>query len=367
MVELLHTHLNIQIEVLSPVHVGDGQELLRDIDYVVHGGRTYVVHQEKLLEQFLSDDDKFDDKLLGQPISQLLQHHDYENPELFRYILPGKPKNRPIRSHVKTVYNQPYIPGSTIKGLLRTMYIWGRLTAKRQAPDVDRLSRSRSWAAQPIERDIMGRNPNEDVFRAIHISDSEIVSDNPLQHLAVHSVNIYPTGQGRQRGVVVDVEALKPYTVLEARMSIEEYGFTNVQAQQRLGHWKSHRKRIERIAQYGQAFAGIRLADEWEYLQGREGAGVLRSFYKELIDIHNGLGANQFLAQIGWGAGWSSKTLNDLLTTDKKVFARLVHNYRLTRNARNFKPGTLFPKSRHVVEQNARPVRPMGWVKVTIS
>src|SRR5690606_9946154 len=119
------THLEMTVQVLSPVHVGDGSELLRNIDYVVHQGRTWVVNQDALLERFIDAEGAFDRQLLGRPVSELLRPDDFSNSELFRYAMPGVPTNRPLRSHIKDVFGHPYLPGSTLKGLLRTVMVRG--------------------------------------------------------------------------------------------------------------------------------------------------------------------------------------------------------------------------------------------------
>jgi CRISPR-associated protein Csm5 len=358
----LHTHHSVTVEVLSPVHIGDGSELLRDIDYVTHRGQTYVVNQDALLDYVLGENQQFDDRLLGRPVSELLNHEDFEKPELFRYRMAGEPQNRPIRAQIKDVYGRPYLPGSTLKGLLRTMYVWGWFAARKQAPDMSRLGKSRSWAAQPLERDVMGGNPNEDLFRAVQIGDSDPVG---LDRLRVTPVSIYPTSQRGGGGVVVDVEALREGTTFESRFSIEEYGFRDPRAAKRLG-WEGKRRGLDRIAQFGRVFGGRRLAEEIDYFRARRDTSSVLNFYSRLVQIHEQLEEGQFLAQLGWGAGWNSKTLNDLLTTNEREFARLVQDYRLTRFWQDFHPGEAFPASRHLA-QRGETLLPVGWVKVTVA
>lgn len=350
----LHTHYDVTVEVLSPMHIGDGSELLREIDYVTQGGCTWVVDQNALLERTLGSGDRFDDALLGRPISELLQSEDYTSGEVFRYRMPGVPTNRPLRSHIKDVYGRPYLPGSTLKGLLRTMFIWGCYASRRESPDLRYLGKSRSWAGQPVEREVMGGNPNEDLFRAVHVSDSEPVD---LDRMRVASVSIYPTGKQDRVGVVVDVEAVREETVFTSRLSIEEYGFTNAEAARQLG-WEGKRELLDQLTRFGKVFSARRLAQEIKYYQDKQGPKAVLNFYSRLVQIHESLAKGQFLAQIGWGAGWNSKTLNDLITVDENRFASLVREYRLSRFSQRYSPGDLFPNSRHIA------LRPMGWVTV---
>ncbi len=360
--ERLHTHAQITVRVLSPVHIGDGHELLRDLDYVTTEQRTWVVNQDRLFDHILGDAEDFSDAMLGRPISELLAPQDYSNPELFRYVLAGTPVNRPIRSHIKTVEGRPYLPGSTLKGLLRTVFLWGAYHRRKQTPDLRKLGRSRSWAAQAIEREILGGNPNEDVFRAVHVTDSNSVD---AKQLRVAPVSVYPTGKDGKVGVIIDTEALREETEFTARLSIEEYGFQE-SLTARLPKWGGLRRELDRLPKTGRALAGQRLNEEITYFQAKGGPKQVLSFYAQLVKLHEGLEKNQFLAQIGWGTGWNSKTLNDLLTGDPVRFAEIVRDYRLSRFSESFKPGYRFPASRHVFRWNDNPVRPMGWVLVTV-
>lgn len=357
----LHTHHTVTVEVISPVHIGDGSELLRDIDYVTYRGQTYVVNQNVLLDYVLGENLVFDNRLVGRPVSELLSREDFETSELFRYRMAGEPQNRPLGSQIKDVYGRPYLPGSTLKGLFRTMYIWGWFAAHKQTPDMSRLGKSRSWAGLPLERDVMGGNPNEDIFRSVHISDSDPVS---LDRLRVTPVSVYPTSQRSGSGVVVDVEALREGTTFVSRFSIEEYGFRDPRATERLG-WQGKRRWLDRLAQFGRVFGGRRLAEEIDYFQALRDMSPVLNFYSRLVQIHEQLTEGQFLAQIGWGAGWNSKTLNDLLTTNEREFAKLVKAYRLTRLSEEFDPGKTFPASRHLA-QRGETLLPIGWVIITI-
>jgi len=117
----------------------------------------------------------------------------------------------------------------------------------------------------------------------------------------------------------------------------------------------------------GLAHARQRLLTEAEYFKGRGGpSGALR-FYDELVNRLLNLPEDTFLLQVGWGAGWESKTLgSSLLRQDDGQFERLLSKYRMTKE-QNRRPGDPFPRSRHLALVNGRPALPMGWVEVCIT
>ncbi|MBZ0279421.1 MAG: type III-A CRISPR-associated RAMP protein Csm5 [Anaerolineae bacterium] len=354
----------LQIEALTPIHIGDGRELTLNIDFVKWRGTTYILNLDRFAQWAYERDSST--QWMSQKPGDVLSGNltEMETANLYDYQLPGEPTHNKLRSFVKTVYAEPYLPGSSIKGLLRTIFVWGLYAARNRKPDLSRLNRNRSWAAQTVERDVMGANPNVDLFRAVHISDSQPLG---LEALRVRSVDIYPTARQTQGGgIVVDVEVLREGITAQAKFHLDEYGFKD--AARELG-WagKANWLAPGNLVALGKAFAEIRLKQEMDYFRPGEDVKTVRGFYRQLIDTYNQLGENQFIAQIGWGTGWNSKTFNTLLTEDRRNFVRLVRDYRMTRNSSSFDEETPFPKSRQLVRQQGIPVRPMGWVRVTVT
>lgn len=358
----LQTHYSVQLEVLSPVHIGNGQRLERGIDYITRNERTFVLNIDRFTH-WAYDAQASERWMTLKPGEVLEDVRDLDGLDVFRYVMRGVPETKDLRAHIKTVYGNPYIPGSSLKGMLRTIFVWGLYAARGRTPDLTRLGKSRSWAGQPVERAVMGRDPNTDLFRAFQVRDSR-----PLERdtLIVRSVDVYPTA-ARGGGVVVNVEALREGTQIETRITVDHYGFSSIAARELNWEKKGNWVLADRIVPLARAFAEERIRQELKFYENREDARTVRDFYRGILaDRLRGLEDNQFIAQLGWGGGWNSKTLNNLLLADQQQFARIVRDYRLTRKSNDFKPGTVFPKSRQLVRRESRPVRSMGWVLVTL-
>jgi CRISPR-associated protein Csm5 len=354
----------LTVETLTSLHIGDGREYLLNVDFVRSDNSTYVLNLDRFARWAYDQNSESTSWMTLKPGEILAKNEgELETNHLYDYKLSGVPVNNRLRSFVKTVYAEPYLPGSSIKGMLRTIFIWGLYAARNRKPDLTRLSKNRSWAGQSVERDVMGANPNLDLFRALHVSDSSPLG---LEALRVRSVDVYPTSRGRNQGVVVDIESLLEGRIAKSTLTLDQYGFGDLAADE-LG-WKGKDRWLtaENLVMLGKAFAEQRLRQEVEYFRSAEDAKTVRGYYRQLVDSFNQLGENQFIAQIGWGTSWSSKTLNTLLTQDRRAFVRLVKDYRLTRFPDRFTEETPFPKSRQLVRQQEIPVRPMGWVKVTV-
>jgi len=367
----LHTKLALEVEVLSPLHIDSGRVLRLDYDLVAHDGRTYRVDEDTLLERSLlkaeeAGAEEVNRLLMGRPAAELLEEADFEDPQAgpFRYVLEGTPGKREgeVGEQVKDVYGRLYLPGSSLKGALRTILAWGIYEVEKRKPRLDRLGRSRSWAAQPLERDLFGHNPNTDWLRALQVGDSEPLPAS--DYLTLRTVRVYPTAGSGGPGLDVDVEAVRQGTVFRTRITVEDYGFASPQAAA-LG-WRGKRRWIKQLPLLGKRHAQQRLLAETAYFKGHGGPpGALR-FYdglvKRLLDLPN----NALLLQVGWGAGWESKTLgSDMLRQDDRQFEHLLATYRMTKE-RNRRPGDPFPRSRHLALVGGRPTLPMGWVEVRI-
>jgi len=363
----LHTRIEVKVELLSPLHIGTGTELLLDYDLVPHGGHTYRVNEEALLEHALVEAEAagaaaVNQLLAGRPAAELLTEADFADPHspLFRYVMPGTPFTKTagakVQEQIKDVHDRLYLPGSSLKGALRTVLAWGIYANQKRKPDLARLGRSRSWAAQDLERNLFGRDPNHDWLRAMHMEDSQAL--DPNGHLTLRTVQVYPAD------LPIDVETVEQGTVFRAAITVDEYGFQEQMARQ-LG-WQGKRQWIERLPKLAKSHARQRLLAEAEYFKAKGGPTGAMRFYDDLIHTWSELAENELIVQLGWGAGWESKTLGSgLLRTDDRAFERLLDQYRMTKGRR--RPGDPFPKSRHLVlDRHARPAEPLGWVRVRL-
>ena len=372
------------IEILSPLHIGTGTALLQDVDWIQQGNSLYVADQDRLLETVLErvqanrqgDDADAIRAITGMNLSDLRQagwltRDDFgAGSPLFRYSLRGKPAMNQVAEQIKDVYGRPYLPGSSLKGALRTVLAVGG--ASVQKADLSRPGRSRSWAAQPIEREIFGPDPHHDLLRALQVSDSQSIAEGAPLELA--RVNVFPTAQqtsyGRSQGLDLDVEALRKGMRLTATVKLDGSLFGDdtpwgryVESELSFGKRQNW---LLSLPQWARTIAGRRLATEADFYGGKRDGDAARGFCLRLAAVWNGLQENEFLLQVGWGTGWQSKTFGTLLQQDPRAFEGLVRKYNLSSQDRKRKAGQPFPKSRKLVRRGEKAVEPLGWVKVTL-
>jgi len=302
-------------------------------------------------------------------------------PGLLRYSCTGRPEVKSEMSEILACVKDPadrlYLPGSTLKGALRTVLAWA-LAPKRAAQVLAQFAdaEDKRKAAAAIERNIFyGRKQGDsrrvshdllrDVMRTVHLSDTQPVRQNPL----LAQVRVFP------KGSPMTVEAAPVGVTFTAVLQIEQYPFTGQIARSVIdfGDW-AQQLQPARLAELGRQRARVLIEGERAYFQQRpepEAAAIAR-FYAGLAERLAELeGTNAFLLPIGWGAGWRSKTLDNLLREGNRetIFVQAVHRYNLKldqQRSQRFRAGDRFPATRKLVMQNGQPWLPLGWVCLTI-
>lgn len=362
-----YTLYDVSVSTLTPLHIGSGVELLHGYDYAIHRGRTWRIDEAALLDAQEVDDPRLAERLAQTPPAQLLQPSDFrEGSPFFRYAIQGAPRSAAegaqLREQLKDPYDRPYLPGSSLKGALRTVLAWQLWRARRLQPDVRQLQRRREWAGSGFEKSLFGRGPNYDLLRALQVSDSA-----PLDASCLMIANVRVQNRGGSQGAPVEVEAVRPDTTFRLTLKVDRRLFSPwAQRAELPAQGEAQLAGLPRLAQ---EYAAGRVARELAWFGQTTGNTPIVQFYQQLRGAR--LGPNRFLLQIGWGAGWESKTFGSHLQADDALMDRIVHDYRLARGQR--RPGDPFPKSRRVAVAFRRsadgrileqPAPPMGWCLV---
>lgn len=242
--------MQLRLYTLSPLHIGTGENLA-PLDYVAHNEVFYRIDQEELIEliksQFENGRRLFSNWISEQYAAMRDLRDNREQSQLANQInayafFKAQGKERAFlqylsgREGIRVIYDddirdrqrgqavvalgqvreaarsagKPYLPGSSIKGALRTALLYAYLTDYADAERIrklvdmrlqDRRSRKENFA-KPLEEEVFfcdyfdgikGRNRSGeaqmDLMRAVSISDAALQGDD--RHLEVAKVNIY--------------------------------------------------------------------------------------------------------------------------------------------------------------------------------
>ena len=367
---LHYTLYDVTVTTLTPLHIGTGRDLLLDFDYVLHDGRTWRIDEDALLEAKWEGGGGSHDKILqNRPPAELLDERTDFAPDSpwFRYVMQGQPRARgtgsQLREQIKDAQAQPYLPGSSLKGALRTALAWHGWEALGLRPQKSNLGRSAKWAGQQYERDIFGRDPNHDLMRALQVGDSSPGAADSL--MLVNAKVITRGGEGSP----IEVEAVRPDTAFRLTVKLDEALFTPW-AEQRGVRFGDRADWLRGLVDIVRAHTADRIRREAAWFVQRRGAEQARDLYGQLSRARPPKGG--FLLQLGWGGGWGSKTLGSRLSQNEDFLEGIIKDYRMARGKQRH-PGDPFPKSRRTAVSLVRSKDgrsgetislPLGWVLV---
>lgn len=389
---------NITIKTVSPVHVGGKTQELTPMEAVVTGGNCYVVDETLLGAELLAK--KRLDSLafeisrqgprfeLGGYLKGLgfLNKNFLDKVSIYRCQTPLTKTPGRLRPFVRDAYGQPFAPGSSIKGFIRTAIMYSilkkmksqqshqfelfvesikrKLNEYLRAEDWQRSkpafkdSIKRNMAAQ-IENELMqkfnlpvpvsgGRGPtgpNRDFMRVLKVSDSTALSKEALTLQEVQILSLTGTGKEVYLKTPLYAEVIPPGAELSFSVTLDE-PLLETFARQNKGNvpFESLRDVMQMIEDFARDIWGYE-KDYWQKLTG-PGVRNMRDFYS----------SSPAGWRIGWGSGLVGASLLMLLPVD------------LAREIRDalFMPrgDAAFPKSRRAVMEDGIPRWPLGWMTV---
>lgn len=381
-----------QLQTLTPVHIGSG-ETLNQIDGCYADGRWYHIDLERVLAHPSTDLNALTSEMSQRQFrwQRYLSHRNIEPSEVSDYSLlcPQSPENVEIREAIKTVGNRPYIPGSSLKGALRTALLGEILSVN---DDVYQKSRAhietlidqgprenprREKPAQHIEQLALGKDPNHDLLRALQVSDTQPVDSDALEIGLAWTVTLNQDNQlvqkiDRRQEYKHFVQQFQAQQRLTFTLKIDDFLFRD-REKARLGYTASQKEMLRDIAEVCRSDADALLQQELAFYDKYK-LSEIANIYEKLIRINsNRLAEGAFLLQIGWGTGYRANTVTSTMTMDansgedENLLMDLRERFRLgqSRSQRDSYDPRAFPKTRRILYRGRNPICPLGWVKVS--
>jgi len=171
----------VQIKTLTYVHVGSGNFLQNNMDFVQYKdknnvNRIGVVDEYKLMnlltEQHLQSwisciDKKEDTKELVKRYAPKAKIGDYTKRRVQNYSTPLNP-NMTLKEQIHDGMGKAYIPGSSIKGAIRSCVL-ASMANLRSENDIK--NDRGNLTAKSLEGKLFGNDPKCDVFRFLKVGD----------------------------------------------------------------------------------------------------------------------------------------------------------------------------------------------------
>lgn len=380
-----------KLETITPVHIGSG-ETLNHIDGYYANRRWYHINLDKVLEHPATDINALTSEMSQRDFrwSDYFSRHNMDAADLSTYniLCAQSPETTDIREAIKSVGNRPYIPGSSIKGALRTALLSDLInnaeneklyndSSQHLNREIDKGAPSRRRQenpAQEIEKAAFGKDPNHDLLRALQISDTE-----PLQSDALAIETAWTVTLNHNNELIQKIEGNTEYkNFVEVIQGVKTLTFTL-----KIDDWLFDDPAYDRLrfndTQYGAIYSisdvcygrnKSLIEKEIEFYDSHNFA-TLHNLYNDLKKINNRLPDGVFMLQIGWGTGYLSNTVTESFTEGEDAPVELMalrERYRLGRSRSNQRQpydNREFPKTRRILYRGPAPKAPLGWVKIS--
>lgn len=361
------------IEVLTPVHIGSGVKLAEGIDFIKTNYSVHIVSQSELIEYLAHNPDEMDRFIAGNyKLSSLRRIPDGK-----RYnISIGRTSE--IYEFEKNGNGKPYIPGSSLKGAIRTILLKKRfdeLNPDEQDNLLRRVTNNRKeWASEPIVKELLGDSSNENLMRVLEIFDTEF-DELELEKILILSLtnengtsygwkqlwNKQNTPNPEQASQII-AETLPVGAKGYFSISLNNFLFSNPLAKSTLNFNEKALKSFEDLIASINEYSKEKLLNEkvfFEKLTSPIKLNLLINEIDNLLKKIENLSKDEFIIRISWGSGWKGMTGDYLDETWLNNFRR---KYQLGK--RDF---PIFPKTRRIIFEDDEPRYLSGWIKVKLN
>lgn len=365
--------VKLGLEIITPTQSGSGAELFKELDYIERNQMAFIVDQQASFNAVASGNLALDTQLLsGNRLSDWVTAAGQD----FGYRLPwlGTTAKVPekFREQLKDAMNRPYLPGSAIKGAIRTALIaeWLRIADKNEVvskmisgllpksipgkkPNTKMASNNLMWA-------LLGKDAKQDIFRSFKVKDTLFANANLrladirwLNETRWRSMTKKKSFDNWHDGDGIYAEVLQASSLGLLTLQWDGFLLSDISKWQQAGtisaiapkDFDDLRKRLNQHAQY-------RLQREIQFYKN-QGKAAPEQECQRILSMMQQDPQSAYL-QMSWGSGWRGMTGDWAADEHVKTFRELF-NLGCT--------GKPFPKTRRLVVAG-EPKLPLGWVRL---
>jgi len=345
MLKMMHNNLTLRCE--TPIHIGNGEKYTF-LDYFVDNGIMHVVDIDRVFDE-IEDINVIDDLcgdiekniINGQAQINIREFFKQYEIDVREYVVGTikttvKPSRRVQISQFINQNGNSYIPGSSIKGAIRTAYLFNyydgnieRLVEILKNPKIGNKYKS-------INDEAIG-DIEKDIFRYLYVSDSEFI---PKEKFTVIEARRYNNIKQKE-GNPTYLEVINEGTDVKFEIGID----------------KGFRNSLNDIASWCNNLSGTVV----EYEISNRYGGKYQAYYKKLSDEIK-RNEDYFYLNLGFGGGHITKAIYLLLwkhNKDLRLIRGILKKERLIKEGMRVNDFYEFPRTR-VIFNNM----PLGWVKI---
>jgi CRISPR-associated protein Csm5 len=378
--EKLGLKIPCTLEILSPVHIGSGVKLAKNIDFNSDGNSITIVSQAELMQYLEDNPDELETFTKGNyKLSSLKKYSGGK-----KYYFQNKWTNE-IFEFESDGNGTPYIPGSSLKGAIRTIIIkklFDGLSQEKKNNVLSQINNSPSkkeWAADSLLKELLGSDSNHNLMRMIQVFDIYFPSVELSKVVILSLTSTNGTSYGwkkmgpgmpnvalNQNPTSLIVESLPVGEKSNFSIHIDDFLSQNEVAKNTLHFDKVN---LGELCILINEYSRLKLNDEKTFFSGLQSPQILSDVIKEIENIiayipkkNSPTEKTEFVIRMSWGIGWKGMT-GDYLSADWLEKFRRNRNYKMTKHP-DF---PIYPKTRKIVFDDDTPKYLTGWVKIRLN
>lgn len=363
----------IKIETITPVHIGSGNILKNNNDFVVDNEDIYIIDPARILQLIGEENLSSWVAIIERGGSQkeyvkskagaTPDEYSLRKIESFCDVKGGDT----LKECMHNGMGLPYIPGSSIKGAIRTAVL-ATLASREQGLETLVKDNKGKVNSKQIEAKFFGGSPNEDIFRFLQIGDAYFAKGSEVAIRMIMGLNITTSNdlqpQKTEKPQIVEAINERIQSEFSIKKSLSHY--EKVRERGNIGEMPEDIKTLENLFNTINNHTEKLVRQEIEFWQDISDEGYIGAEdYIETMDgilsiiekCHKNKG-KECVLRIGHASGWRfitgawSEKLNNF-KRDIVPASRLKNiNY----------VGYEFPKSRRIDEEGFL----LGFVKLSV-
>lgn len=316
---------SVKMELLTPIHIGNGNFLQNNTDFIAYkeGEDSFlsIVDPKKVLK--LVGVEHIDDWVLSieneadNTQKFVSRFHRGAHPlDYARRVITNFASIKPTDTLKECLHNGmglPYIPGSSIKGAMRTSVL-SHFVANKSAFALEyKVANRGRYTAKRVEQDLFGDSPNQDIFRFLQIGDAYFEKGDEIA-MRIVSLNIRQKDdlRDKSKSQIVEAIGINGEAIFQINMAIEQCALARKSSIWReiLGDFPSEEKALTSLFDLVNTQTGKLVREEIKYwghlMEGRymgaeDYVENMQSILQEIEKCERG---TECILRIGYGSGW---------------------------------------------------------------
>jgi CRISPR type III-A-associated RAMP protein Csm5 len=303
-------------------------------------------------------------------ICEFLKDHN-QNPDEFvskkvSITEPEELKAQQIQSTVKNG-NRPYIPGSSIKGAIRTALVYHEIkNSEKKLNDLkERINQRRAWNEVEKELDKIFGFYGDDVLKFLQVSDTSCFSETSIRIYHSKRVNI----KSSVSSIPMNYEAIIPNlesVTFEIKTTVQDI---HIKEYEKLDngflylHKGNEQKLFPILNTFSENFINSEIS-AFQMIDSKDVVNHIEKFYFSALGEIPINKKREAIISLGRGKSFFNSTIDLLLDSDTLKTLRKNKNVGLSK--RNRELVNPFPITRTVYYENGGIKGMFGWAKISM-